>query len=199
MEWDKRFAGSDYFYGTAPAQFLQNEAWRIPPGADVLSLAEGEGRNAVYLAEQGARVTAAEHSRVALRKAQDLARERGVQIDWCHADLANFAWPADAFDVGLGIFIQFAPPALRDVIFAGLRRTIRPGGLVMLHGFARRQPGYGSGGPGIVEQLYSLDLLRSAFADWDVLHQADYDADLTEGQGHHGRAALVDFVARKPG
>jgi cyclopropane fatty-acyl-phospholipid synthase-like methyltransferase len=198
MGWDERFAGPGYFYGTAPAQFLQDQAWRIAPGAEVLTLAEGEGRNAVYLAEQGARVTALEQSPVALRKAQELARDRGVQIDWRRADLATYAWPEEAFDVGLGVFIQFAPPQMRDTIFAGLKRAVRPGGLVMLHGFALRQPGYGSGGPGEVAQLYSLDLLRAAFTGWKVLHQADYDADLAEGAGHSGRAALVDFVIRKP-
>lgn len=196
--WDERFSGAGYFYGTAPADFVARQAWRLAPGARVLSLAEGEGRNAVHLAALGARVTALELSSVALAKARALAGARGVAVDWQQADLLAFDWPEQAFDAVLGVFIQFAPPALQDRIFAGIKRCLRPGGLLLLHGFATRQTGYGSGGPGRAEQLYSLDRLRDAFAGWPALHQADHDADLLEGPGHRGRAALVDFVARKP-
>ncbi|WP_415184912.1 SAM-dependent methyltransferase [Phaeovulum sp.] len=197
-DWDHRFAGTDYFYGTAPADFVARQAWRLAPGARLLSLAEGEGRNACYLAGQGAKVTALERSPVALAKARALAAERGVSVNWQPMDLAQYDWPKAAFDAVLGVFIQFAPADLQAEIFAGIGRTLRPGGLVMLHGFATRQMGYGSGGPRVPGQLYTLDRLRAAFAGYTLLHQADFDADLDEGAGHHGRAALIDFVARKP-
>ena len=151
------------------------------------------------MAGQGLRVTALEAAATARAKAADLAAARGVTVDWIAADLRDYIWPEAGFDAVLGCFIQFAPPAFRAGIFAGLARALRPGGLLFLHGFARRQIHYGTGGPDAVDQLYSLDLLRAAFADWPVLHQADYDSTLTEGAGHSGRAALIDFVARKPG
>lgn len=196
--WDARFAGAQYHYGTEPAAFVARSLWRIAPGARVLSVAEGEGRNAVCLAGQGARVTAVDGSAVALAKARDLATARGVTIATELADLAQWRWPQAEYDAVLAAFIQFAPPALRAAIFAGMAQALRPGGLLLVHGFATRQPGYGTGGPGQLDQLYTLDLLHAAFPRWVVLHQADYDADLDEGEGHRGRAALIDFVARKP-
>ncbi len=197
-KWDRRFAAEGYFYGTAPADFVARQAWRLAPGARVLSLAEGEGRNAVYLARLGARVTALERSEVALAKARALGLSQAVQVDWQQHDLAHYDWPEAGFDAVLGVFIQFAPAPLQARIHAGIARALVPGGLVMLHGFALRQPGYGSGGPGDPDQLYTLARLRAAYPGWELLHQADYDADLAEGTGHQGRAALVDLVARKP-
>lgn len=199
MDWNEVFTGEAYRYGTEPAAFVARQMWRVAPGARVLSIAEGEGRNAVWMAGQGLQVTAVEAAATARAKAARLAATRGVTVEWIAADLRDYAWPEAGFDAVLGCFIQFAPPAFRAAIFAGLARALRPGGLMFLHGFARRQIGYGSGGPGAVEQLYSLDLLRGAFPGWPVLHQADYDSTLTEGAGHSGRAALIDFVARKPG
>lgn len=198
MSWDEIFAGAEYRYGTDPAAFVARHLWRVAPGARVLSIAEGEGRNAVWMAGQGLRVTAVEPSANARTKAARLAAALGVTLDWIAADLHDFAWPETEFDAVLGCFIQFAAPEFRATILAGLARALRPGGLLFLHGFARRQIGYGSGGPGAVEQLYTLDLLRGAFPGWPVLHQADYDSTLSEGPGHSGRAALIDFIARKP-
>ncbi|MCE5972730.1 class I SAM-dependent methyltransferase [Sinirhodobacter sp. WL0062] len=198
MSWNERFSGTEFHYGTEPADFVRRQAWRLPPGARVLSLAEGEGRNAVYLAGLGLRVTALESAPNALAKARGLAQARGVSVDWQAVDLARFDWPEAQFDAVLACFIQFADPAFRARIFEGAARALRPGGLLLIHGFATRQPGYGSGGPGNFDHLYTLDLLRAAFPGWPILHQADYDAVLDEGAGHAGRAALVDFVASKP-
>lgn len=198
MSWDARFDKEEFHYGTEPAAFVTRQAWRLAPGAHLLSVAEGEGRNAVWLARQGIVVTALDGSGVALAKARRLAAEAGVSIATVQADLSQYAWPEAAQDAVLGCFIQFAGPALRDAIFAGMARALKPGGLLLLHGFALRQVANASGGPKAVEQLWSLDLLRAAFPGWQILHQADYDAELDEGPGHSGRAALVDFVARKP-
>lgn len=198
MSWDARFDKEEFHYGTEPAAFVTRQAWRLAPGARLLSVAEGEGRNAVWLAGQGIAVTALDGSAVALAKAQRLAAGAGVGLATEQVDLAHYAWPEAAYDAVLGSFIQFAGPALRDAIFAGMARALKPGGLLLLHGFALRQVANASGGPKAVDQLWSLDLLRAAFPGWDVLHQADYDAELDEGPGHSGRAALVDFVARKP-
>lgn len=198
MSWNARFAGKDYHYGTEPAAFVVAQGWRFAPGARLLSVAEGEGRNAVWLAAQGLCVHALDGAPNALAKARALAERRGVSLSTEEADLAQYAWPEGAYDGVLGVFIQFAPPALRAATFAGMAQALKPGGLLMLHGFSLRQLGNSSGGPKVAEQLWSLDLLRAAFPGWELLHQADYDAMLSEGPGHSGPAALIDFVARKP-
>ncbi|WP_343081234.1 class I SAM-dependent methyltransferase [Ostreiculturibacter nitratireducens] len=197
--WDERFAGEEFLFGTEPADFLRREARRIAVGARVLSVADGEGRNSVFLGRQGAFVTAMDSSVVALEKARRFAAREGVDVDFRHSDIADWHWEEAAFDAVLAVFIQFAPPALRDKIFAGIARTLRPGGLLLLHGYAPRQVGYGTGGPGKEENLYTLPMLREAFAGFEVLNAADYDADISEGRGHSGRSALIDFVALKPG
>jgi SAM-dependent methyltransferase len=197
-DWNARFAGAEYVYGTEPADFVARWAEAVPAGARVLSVAEGEGRNAVHLALGGARLTAVDGSAEAVAKARRLAAERCVTVAFHEADLAAWHWRPEAFDAVLGVFIQFAPPPLRAAIFAGMARTLVPGGLLLLHGYAPRQTGYGTGGPRAAENLWTLDLLEAAFPGFDVIHAADYDAEIMEGRGHAGRSALIDFVARKP-
>lgn len=196
--WDARYAGDDYHFGTEPAAFVARWAELVAPGARVLTIAEGEGRNAVHLASRGALVTAMDGSPVAVAKAHRLAVEREVEIDFRVADIGAWEWQEAAFDVALGVFFQFAQPPLRAAIFAGLAQTLVPGGLLLLHGYAPRQIGYGTGGPPVAENLWTLDMLHAAFPGFEVLHTADYDAEITEGRGHAGRSALIDFVARKP-
>lgn len=196
--WDERFSGDEYFYGTEPAGFVAAQAWRLAQGAHVLSVAEGEGRNAVWLAAQGLCVHALDGSAPALVKAQKLAAMRGVTITTERADLGRFIWPIGAYDAVFGVFIQFAPPAMRAAMFRGMAQALKPGGLLFLHAFSVRQLANASGGPKVAEQLWTLDLLRESFAGWEVRHQGDYDAVLSEGPGHSGPAALIDFIARKP-
>ncbi|RVT86843.1 class I SAM-dependent methyltransferase [Rhodobacteraceae bacterium CCMM004] len=197
MNWDRRYDRDDYLFGTCPAAFLEVQAHRIPPSAEVLCVADGEGRNSVWLAGQGHRVTAFDPSAVALDKARRLAAEAGVTVDVHRADVETWDW-ARPFDAVVAIFIQFAGPDRRAAIFRGLRRAVRPGGVLLLHGYAPRQVGYGTGGPPHAENMYTEDLLTDAFGDWEVLRLADYEAEIAEGTGHAGRSALVDLVARRP-
>ncbi|MFP4063274.1 MAG: SAM-dependent methyltransferase [Halochromatium sp.] len=196
--WDQRFDRDDYFYGTEPSRFLVAQRALLRPGLRALAVAEGEGRNAVYLAERGLEVTAMDSSRVALAKAQRLAQERGVEVDLQHADLQHWRWTPETYDLVVAIFIQFAEPALRADLFAGMQRTLAPGGVLLLHGFTPAQLAYRSGGPPCAEQLYTPELLREAFAGMEILRLADYAFELQEGSGHVGQAALIDLVARKP-
>ncbi|MFD2173934.1 SAM-dependent methyltransferase [Rhodobacter lacus] len=198
MSWDERFSGAEYYYGTEPSAFVRAQAWRLARGSSVLSVAEGEGRNAVWLAAQGLCVHALDGSAVALAKAQELACARGLTVAVEQADLARYIWPVEAHDAIFGVFIQFAPPPLRQAMFRGMAQALKPGGYLFLHGFSRRQLGRSSGGPPVAEQLWTLDELRAAFPGWEVAHQADYEAALSEGAGHVGAAALIDFIARKP-
>lgn len=197
MDWDSRFAGDDYLFGTEPADFLLREAHRIRPGARVLCVADGEGRNAVHLARDGLEVTAFDLSPNAVVKARRLAEAAGVTVDFHVASIDAWDW-SRTFDAIVAVFIQFLGPADRAAAFARFGQALRPGGLLLLHGYAPRQVGYGTGGPGAAENMYTEDMLARAFAGWEILTSRDYDADISEGSGHRGRSALVDFVARKP-
>ena len=195
--WNERYAGEDYHFGTEPNAFLVAQHGLLKPGMHCLAVADGEGRNGVWLAEQGLKVLAVDSSPVALDKAQRLARERGVELDLELADLSSWAWPESRFDVVAGIFIQFAPPGLREQMFVHLKRSLKPGGLLLLQGYTPRQLEFKTGGPSQVENLYTEPLLRGAFADMDILHLAEHDSFISEGAGHHGMSALIDLVARK--
>ncbi|WP_347312860.1 SAM-dependent methyltransferase [Defluviimonas sp. SAOS-178_SWC] len=196
--WNDRYARDDYLFGTEPADFLRRVERFLSPGQSALCVADGEGRNSVWLAGQGLRVTAFDPAANAVAKARKLASERDVTVDFQLCDLDGWDW-SRPFDVVAGIFIQFVGPDERVVLFDRLDRSLRPGGLLLLHGYAPRQVDYGTGGPPYRENMYTLDLLRESFAGYDVLRDADFDAEVDEGKGHSGRSALIDFVARKPG
>ncbi|WP_240453888.1 SAM-dependent methyltransferase [Chachezhania antarctica] len=198
MNWDNRYAADGFLFGTAPADFLKREAGRIPDASRVLCVADGEGRNSVHLAGLGHQVTAFDASTVGLEKARGLAADRGVSVDFHESGIEHWDW-SRTHDAVVGIFIQFAPPDLREQLFGWLERAVRPGGLLLLHGYAPRQVGYGTGGPPQVENMYTVDMLAQAFPEMEILHAADYDHEVDEGPGHSGLSALVDFVARKPG
>ena len=197
--WDTRYAQADYVFGVEPNAFLASQSARLIPGSRALAVADGEGRNGVWLAQNGLSVLSIDNSPVALAKARRLAEERGVTLAFEQADLETWSWPEEAFDLVVGIFIQFAPPGLRAAIFANLRRALKPGGLLLLEGYRPEQIAYGTGGPRVAENLYTEPMLRSAFADMEILELRAYDAPIHEGAGHDGMSALIDLVARKPG
>jgi len=196
--WDNRYSADGFLFGTAPADFVAREAGRIPAGSRVLCVADGEGRNSVYLAGLGHAVTAFDASQVGLDKARGLAADRGVSVDFRLSGIEDWDW-SEPYDAVVGIFIQFAPPDLRTRLFQWMEQAVAPGGLLLLHGYAPRQVGYGTGGPPVVEHMYTVEMLAEAFADMEILHTADYDHEVDEGPGHSGLSALVDLVARKPG
>jgi cyclopropane fatty-acyl-phospholipid synthase-like methyltransferase len=197
--WDARYDVPEYIFGTAPNQFLAAQAGRLQPGQSVLAVADGEGRNGVWLAQQGLRVHAIDSSTVAQDKARKLAAERGVTLNIECVDLLTWAWPENHYDVIAAIFIQFVGPAQRARQFAGMRQALKPGGLLIMQGYTPRQIEYGTGGPSAVENLYTEDLLRQAFGDWEMLHLHAHDDVIDEGSHHAGLSALIDMVARKPG
>ena len=197
-KWDERYGDAEYAFGTEPNDFLRDETGRIPSGGDVLCLADGEGRNGVYLAEQGYTVCSVDLSEVGLEKARKLASANGVSIDFEMADLKTWNWDGASYDFVVAIFIQFADPAFRAEIFDGMKRAVKPGGLILLHGYTPKQIEYGTGGPGVVENLYTEELLCSAFADFEIEELSSYDKVIDEGPGHSGISALIDLVARKP-
>ena len=198
--WSARYrdSGDDYLFGTAPNKFLASQAALFGPDMRVLSVADGEGRNAVWLAEQGCAVSATEISRVAQEKCAKLARSRHVAVDLVQADVLNWTWPQAAFDAVIGIFIQFATSKERPRLLNGMKAAVKPGGLLLLHGYTPKQLEYRTGGPSAEENLYTEALLRDAFADWDIVLLREHEDELEEGSAHAGRSALIDLVARKP-
>jgi 2-polyprenyl-3-methyl-5-hydroxy-6-metoxy-1,4-benzoquinol methylase len=196
--WDQRYATDAYIFGTAPNVFLASQSGLIRPGVRALAIADGEGRNGVWLAEQGVQVHAIDVSPVALEKARKLAAERGVTIDFEQADILDWNWPQATYDLVVAIFIQFAPPPERDRIIAGIRRSLKPGGLLIMQGYTPKQIEFATGGPANPANLYTADLLRDWFGDWDILHLAEHESVISEGSHHHGMSALIDLVSRKP-
>lgn len=198
--WSARYrgVGDDYLFGTAPNKFLAAQAENFGAGMSVLSVADGEGRNAVWLAEQGCQVTATEISPVALEKAAKLARGRNVTVDLVQADILNWDWPREEFDAVIGIFIQFATPAERPRQLAGMKQAVKSGGLLFLQGYTPKQLEYRTGGPSSVENLYTAEMLREFFADWEIVSLHEHEDTIEEGSAHIGRSALIDLVARKP-
>lgn len=198
--WSARYrdAGDDYLFGTAPNKFLAGQIAHFSAGMRVLSVADGEGRNSVWLAEQGCQVTATEISSVALEKAAKLARGRHVAVDFIEADIFSWDWPQEGFDAVVGIFIQFATAAERPRQLAGMKQAVKPGGLLFLQGYTPAQLALGSGGPSALENLYTEAMLQEIFADWKILRLHAYEDEITEGKAHMGRSALIDLVAQKP-
>ena len=199
QRWDARYAGAGYHFGTAPNTFLAAQAFRLRPGLTALCVADGEGRNSVWLAQQGLRVHAFDLSPVGVAKARSLAQRAGVEVDFAVRDAAGFDWSARRFDVVAAIFVQFASPALRVRMFRGMVDALAPGGMLLLQGYGPRQLGYATGGPGRLENLYTEELLRESFAGLDILHLAEHYDEIDEGNAHRGMSALIDLVARKPG
>ncbi|MCX7164255.1 MAG: methyltransferase domain-containing protein [Betaproteobacteria bacterium] len=204
IRWSKRYsdAGDEYLFGTEPNRFLAHRADLLQNGRTALSVADGEGRNSVWLAEQGLDVTAMEISPVAIEKARRLAAGRKVDVRFILNDMLAPDWPPaqlqNAFDWVIGIFIQFVGPMERNRQFAAMKQVTAPGGCILLQGYTPKQLDYRTGGPSDLENLYTREMLQAAFADWEIEELVDYDDEISEGAGHKGRSALIGLVARKP-
>ena len=197
--WNERYAGEEYHFGTEPNAFLLEQQELLRPGMNCLAVADGEGRNGVWLAKQGLTVLSVDSSPVAIAKAQKLAEQRGVTVDFELADLLNWEWGKNRYDVVVAIFIQFVGLGQREQLFASIKHCLKPGGLLLLQGYTPRQLEYRTGGPSQVENLYTEALLRAEFADMEILFLHEHDSVIHEGAGHSGMSALIDLVARKPG
>lgn len=202
--WSTRYrdAGDAYLFGTEPNRFLAGRAAALRNGETVLCIADGEGRNSVWLAERGLTTTAIDISAVAVDKARRLASDRGADVRFLVADMLAPDWPPadllETFDWVIGIFIQFVGPDDRERQFTVLKQLVRPGGRLLLQGYTPKQLDYRTGGPSAVENLYTAADLRAAFGDWTIEELIDYEDEIAEGDGHQGRSALIGLVARKP-
>lgn len=197
--WDGHYAEPHYIFGTEPNVFLASQKALLRPGQRALAVADGEGRNGVWLAQQRLQVVSVDFSAPAVEKAKRLAAERGVQVEFHVADVMEWDWPQQAFDIVAAIFIQFAPPRERAILFQRIKDALRPGGHLILQGYTPKQLEYRTGGPSAAENMYTEDLLRQAFADMDILHLREHEDFIAEGTKHYGMSALIDMVARKRG
>ncbi len=196
--WEERYSASDdYLFGREPAQFLRENPGWLRPGQSGLAVADGEGRNSVYMAGRGLKMTAFDMSETAVKRARALAGEQGVSVDVHLSDWQGWDWSRQ-FDLVAAIFVQFMGPDDRPAQFADLRAAVRPGGVLMLHGYTPEQIALGTGGPPFVENMYTPELLRDAFGDWEIQRLAAYERDVQEGRGHSGKSALIDLIARRP-
>lgn len=197
--WDRRFsAAHGLLFGEAPNQWLATQQSWIAPDGKVLCVADGEARNGVFLAGNGRRVTSFDVSPVAVDKARALAAERGVTLELAVCGIDDWAFEADAYDAVVAIYVQFATPAQRTRMFDGFRRTLKPGGVLVIEGYGLRQLRYRTGGPGIAENLYTSAMLAAAFPGWEILSSRDADVDLQEGTAHVGLSHVVSAVFRRP-
>jgi SAM-dependent methyltransferase len=195
--WNRRFGDEGYLFGTAPNSWLREHAkiWR--PGQRILSVADGEGRNSVWLAGLGLVVDAFDVAEVGVAKARRLATTQGVAVNFAVSDCDAFPWPQDTYDGVAAIFVQFADPAMRERLFANINRCLKPGGALVLQGYTPKQLDYKTGGPPHASHMYTQSLLRDAFADLELAELREYEAELAEGSGHRGRSALIGLVARR--
>jgi SAM-dependent methyltransferase len=200
--WDERYRDDVFVYGESPNEYLAAQRGRFRPGMRALVPGDGEGRNGVWLAEQGlADVVTVDLSAAGVEKANRLAAKRGVRIDAIQADLATWAWPTDAFDVVAAIFLHL-PPDLRRPIHRNMLRALRPGGLLVIEAYRPEQVQYreklGSrGGPPDGEMMFSEAMLREDFAGAEVIELSSGDVDLKEGANHFGLGAVVHGVFRR--
>lgn len=194
--WDERYGNEDYFYGTDPNAFLASKRGLIKPGMRALAIADGEGRNGVWLAQQGAEVLSVDGSAVGLAKARKLAATRGVSITTAQVDLATWDFGQARFDLVVAIFAHFEP-ALRRRVHEAIVAALKPGGLVLLEAYRPKQLEYKTGGPPVAEMMPTAELLREDFAALRIDELVERDAEIHEGRGHDGMSALVDLVAVK--
>jgi cyclopropane fatty-acyl-phospholipid synthase-like methyltransferase len=194
--WETRFCAPDYIFGKEPNAFLKAQAHRLPGSGTALSVADGEGRNGVWLAEQGLDVLTIDYSPAALAKAQALATERGVRLRTEVTDVFAWRWPKDAFDVIAAIFI-FAAPAERPAFFKNLKDGLKPGGLLLMQGYRPEQLKYRTGGPPDAARMLTRTILDQGFGDMAEVDIHEHDSTISEGTAHVGMSALIDLVARK--
>ncbi len=198
QRWQARFSSPDYIFGKEPNTFLVACRSLLPRSGKALAVADGEGRNGVWLAKQGLDVLSIDFSPAAKAKARALATENKVDITFEQADLHTWPYPEAAFDVVAEIFTQFSAPAERLRKWAGMRRALKRGGLLIVQGYTPRQLVHGTGGPKQIDHLYTRELLESAFGDMDDVRITEEERVLHEGPGHSGMSAVIGLTARKP-
>lgn len=194
--WESRYAEDGFAYGTDPNTYLASMADIFHKGAKVLVIGDGEGRNGVWLAQQGCAVVSVDQSQVGLDKAQQLAKEKQVQIETVCADLTSWNWPESEFDVAVIIYVHF-PPAVREILHHKVVAALKPGGQLIMESFTPEQLNYSSGGPPVLEMLYTAEMLQHDFKALEIQKLEECITELNEGKYHCGEGAVVRLLAKK--
>ncbi|TKB05740.1 cyclopropane-fatty-acyl-phospholipid synthase family protein [Desulforhopalus sp. IMCC35007] len=194
-KWDQRYSEPGYAYGTDPNDFLVASLEHLPAGGEVLCLAEGEGRNSVYLALQGFKVTAVDSSSVAMKKTEALAKKHGVVVDTVVADLAQFTFKQQ-YDAIISIFCHL-PPVLRKSVHRLVPDSLKAGGVFLLEGYTPKQLEHGTGGPPIPELLMNFTVLEQELTGLRIIHGLELEREIHEGKLHNGVGAVVQFIGQK--
>jgi SAM-dependent methyltransferase len=196
--WNERFNKDEFIFGKEPNEYLVEQTRRyLKLGSKVLCIADGEGRNGVWLAKQGMQVLGFDASDIALAKAKQFARDNQVEIEYSFSDTDSFDWQKNTCDAVVGIFIQFADPIMRKRIFEQTYETLKPGGIFILQGYTPKQLEYKTGGPSLIEHLYTEELIRDLAKNFEILDLCCYEKELNEGARHAGMSALLGLVAKK--
>ena len=195
--WEQRYAEPGHAYGTRPNVYLTTHRELLQPGQRVLVIGDGEGRNGVWLAEQGLDVVSGDYSATGLRKAAELAKERNVNITTHCVDLTEWDWPQAEFDYVVIIYVHF-PPEVRARMHQAALRALKPGGQIILEAFTFDQLDHDSGGPPVRELLYDAGLLAKDFRAGEILELTECTERLEEGKYHVGEAAIVRARIRRP-
>ena len=196
--WNERFDTEEFIFGREPNEYLVVKSVEFLKKSDkVLCIADGEGRNGVWLAKQGMQVVAFDASDIALEKAKKFAQDSGVNVEYSFSDTDSFDWQANEYDAVIGIFIQFADPEMRERIFQQVYHSLKPGGIFILQGYTPKQLEYKTGGPSLIEHLYTEELIRDLAKKFKILELTSYEKALSEGPRHTGMSAILGLVARK--
>ena len=196
--WNERFNKDEFIFGKEPNEYLVEQTSKhLKPASKVLCIADGEGRNGVWLAKQGMQVVGFDASDIALAKAKQFARDNQVEIEYSFSDTDSFDWQKNTYDAVVGIFIQFADPIMRKRIFEQTYETLKPGGIFILQGYTPKQLEYKTGGPSLIEHLYTEELIRDLAKNFEILDLCCYEKELNEGARHAGMSALLGLVAKK--
>ena len=196
--WNERFDKEEFIFGKEPNEYLVEQTKKyLKPGQKVLCIADGEGRNGVWLAKQGMQVVGFDASDIALAKAKQFAKENQVEVEYTFSDTDSFAWQTNTYDAVIAIFIQFADPAMRGRIFQKAHETLKQGGIFILQGYTPKQLEYKTGGPSLIEHLYTEQMIRDLAKDFEILDLSVYEKELSEGARHTGMSALLGLTAKK--
>ena len=196
MDWNKRYSIDEYLFGKNPAQALLRHEKHLVSNGTTLVIADGEGRNSVYLAKQGFKVTATDSSIVAHHKAKSLAVSENVRVNYKLEDLFNINWTEKSYDNIVGICFQFIPKNLIDTVLMGLRSATKQGGTLLIHGYTPQQIEYGTGGPKDKSLMYTKNTFTNLFHESEIFKLEEYEATINEGVGHNGRSAMIDFIGK---
>lgn len=195
--WEQRYSEKGWAYGTEPNQFLSTQAERLKPGMKALVVGDGEGRNGVWLAQQGLDVLSVDYSAAGLRKARELAIAKGTRLNTECVDLTQWRWPIAVFDVVVSVYLHFSPE-VRTAMHRAMLQALKPGGVLILEAFNKNQLQYKSGGPAVAVMLYSSDELRADFSGAQIQILEEVVAQLNEGKYHVGPGAVVRLVLTNP-